>query len=129
MKWLLRLGIVVVVLVVAVYFVAAYFLGNLPVASKMLGTNKPRDLGVELSVDNTYDGLASLKHPVTTEELQAIVENPEIYTKVDAALTDEEASSMIATSKPTCTPTEPGFRWRGGSGLHAIGDEAVSVIP
>ena len=32
-------------------------------------------------------------------------------------------SSMIATSKPTGTPTEPALRWRGGSGLHAIGED------
>src|ERR1051326_148321 len=36
---------------------------------------------------------------------------------------------MIATSKFTGTPTEPALRWRGGSGLQAMGDEADSVIP
>jgi hypothetical protein len=36
---------------------------------------------------------------------------------------------MIATSKATGIPTEPALRWRGGSGLHAMGEEAVSVMP
>src|SRR6516225_6986028 len=36
---------------------------------------------------------------------------------------------MIATSKPVGSPTEPDLRWRGGSGLHAIGEEVTSVIP
>jgi hypothetical protein len=36
---------------------------------------------------------------------------------------------MIATSNAAFTPTEPALRWRGGSGLHAMGEEAVSVIP
>src|SRR5262249_39467603 len=38
-------------------------------------------------------------------------------------------SSMIATSKTVGRPTEPALRWRGGSGLHAIGEEGTSVIP
>ena len=36
---------------------------------------------------------------------------------------------MIATSKLTGMPTEPALRWRGGSGLHAMGEEVTSVIP
>src|SRR5262245_25249550 len=36
---------------------------------------------------------------------------------------------MIATPKPAGTPTDPALRWRGGSGLQAIGEEVASVIP
>src|SRR5919201_1795862 len=32
---------------------------------------------------------------------------------------------MIATSKLTVMPTEPALRRRGGSGLHAIGEEGT----
>ena len=38
-------------------------------------------------------------------------------------------SSMIATSKPTGTPADPTLRRPGGSGLQAIAEEPVSVIP
>jgi hypothetical protein len=40
-KLLIIIGVILAVVIV-LYFVAGYFLGNLPVASNLLGTNKPR---------------------------------------------------------------------------------------
>src|SRR3954454_5293466 len=47
---------------------------------------------------------------------------------VSPGLKSSPASSMIATSGPAATPTEPGLRARGGSGFEAIW-WAASVIP
>ena len=96
-KLVITLSIVLVV-VLALYFTAGYFLGNLPIASDILGTNKPRDLGAELSTDNAYDGLSALGHPTTTDELRAIIANPASFTKVKATLTDDQVSSLISTT-------------------------------
>ncbi|MFC1918270.1 hypothetical protein ACFLXH_06450 [Chloroflexota bacterium] len=98
MRLLTRLGIPLIILL-AIYFVAGYFLGSLPIASDLLGTNKPKDLGVELSTDSAYQGLANLNHPTTIPELQAIVNNPESFTSVKSSLTNAEASSLIATTE------------------------------
>jgi hypothetical protein len=95
MKLIKVLGILLVVLI-AVYFVAGYFLGNLPIASNIFGTNKPRDLGITLSTENAFSGLSALNHPTTTTELQAIVDDPSTFTTVKTSLTDEQASSMIS---------------------------------
>ncbi|MDP2728858.1 MAG: hypothetical protein Q8O55_00020 [Dehalococcoidales bacterium] len=96
MKKVIWLGVLMAVVIVA-YFIAGYFMGNLPVASRLLGTNQPRDLGIELSVDNAFDGLSSLNHPLSTADLQAIIDNPGIYTTVKTTITDEQASSLIST--------------------------------
>ena len=66
-KWLFVLGIVAGVLIGA-YFVAGYFLGNLPIASDLLGTNKQRDLGIEISVASANTGLIALNKPTTNDD-------------------------------------------------------------
>jgi len=97
MKKLLWFAGGLLVVAVAAYFVAGYFLGNLPVASRLLGSNEPRDLGIELSTDNAFNGLAALGHPLTEEDLEAILENPDSFKTVKTTLTDEQASSLIST--------------------------------
>jgi len=72
------------------------FLGNVPIASKLLGTNKPRDLGVKISIPSAYQGLNDLKKPVTPQDVQAILKNPKSYQTVKATITQEEASSLLA---------------------------------
>ncbi|MEL7561534.1 hypothetical protein [Dehalogenimonas sp. 4OHTPN] len=94
-KWLFRLGVLLTFLLI-VFFAAGYFLGNVPIASKLLGTNTPRDLGVEISTESAADGLAALRKPLTTSELEAIIKNPLIYTRVTGSLTNEQASSMLS---------------------------------
>lgn len=94
-RWLRRL-VIFAVFLLALYFVAGYFLGNLPVASKLLGTNTPRDLGVEISTESATDGLIALRKPTSTAQLEAITKNPGSYTKVTGSLTNEQASSMIS---------------------------------
>ncbi len=95
-KWWITLSVIVVVLL-AVYFTAGYFLGNIPVASTLLGTNKPRDLGVEMSIEAAYKALENMDYPTTAEELRAIRNDPSIFTTVTGTLTNEEASSMLST--------------------------------
>jgi hypothetical protein len=97
MKFLKPIGVALLFLL-TLYFVAGYFLGNLPVASRLLGTNKPKDLGVELSVSSAFEGLSNLNHPTTNSELQAIVGNPAIFTSVKGSLNNAQASSMITTT-------------------------------
>jgi hypothetical protein len=94
-KWLIAL-IVLVVIGLAIFFVAGYFLGNVPIASKLLGTNKSRDLGVTLSTEAAYSALSALDKPVTADELIALRNNPSSYTSVRATLTESEASSLLA---------------------------------
>ena len=77
-------------------FVAGYFLGNVPVVSKMLGTNKSVQLGIKISTDSAYQGLKNLKMPVNAKELDAIAKNPQSYKTVKTTLTQEEVSSLLA---------------------------------
>ena len=86
MKIFKILGIVLAVVVV-LYFVAGYFLGNLPIASSLFGTNKPRDLGIEITTDSAYAGLSNLNHPTTLEELQAVIDDPSEFTSVETSMT------------------------------------------
>jgi hypothetical protein len=94
-KWWILIS-VVVFLALAIFFVAGYFLGNVPIASKLLGTNKPRNLGVTISIPAAYQGLNDLKKPLTPQAVQSILENPNAYQTVKATLTQEEASSLLA---------------------------------
>lgn len=94
-KWIIWLSVIAVVLI-GIYFVAGYFLGNLPIASKLLGTNKAKDLGVAISVQSAQKGLQALHAPLTTADLTAISQNPKSYTTVKTTLTDEQASSLLA---------------------------------
>ena len=94
-----RTLLIIVIVLGGLYLIAGYFLGNVPVASKLLGTNKPIDLGVELSVDEAYEGLDALGHPTSIEELQEIAENPESYGTVKTSLSEEEASSLMAINQ------------------------------
>ena len=94
-KWWIVISVVLFI-IVAVFLVAGYFLGNVPIASKLLGTNKPRDLGVKISIPSAYQGLNDLKKPVTPQDVQAILKNPKSYQTVKATITQEEASSLLA---------------------------------
>ena len=94
-KGIIKLGIVVAILIV-LYFIAGYFLGNLPIASSLLGTNKPRDLGVKISVDSAVDGLEALNKPTSISDLKAIAANPSSYTRVKATIDEAEASSLLS---------------------------------
>jgi hypothetical protein len=94
-----KLIIVVSILVfvgLVVLFVAGYFLGNVPVVSKLLGSNKPVDLGVTISTDNAYRGLKELNIPTHAGDLQAVVQNPSSFKTIKASLTQEEVSSLLA---------------------------------
>jgi hypothetical protein len=92
---------VIVVLFLVVFFVAGYFLGNVPLASAMLGSNKPKDPRVKITVDNAYSGMKDLKCPTTPQEVEAIQKNPKSYTTVKATLTQDEASSLFSVSYPS----------------------------
>jgi hypothetical protein len=94
-KLLIIIGVILAVVIV-LYFVAGYFLGNLPVASNLLGTNKPKDLGIELTASSALKGIHSLNKPLTVADLESIYNNPESYTKVNASIGEEEASSLLA---------------------------------
>jgi hypothetical protein len=96
MKKLLIIGGVILVVVIGVYFVAGYFLGNLPVASKILGTNKPKNLGVQLSVESASAGLQALGKPVNLSQLDAVYRNPNSYKKVTGSLNEAQASSLVS---------------------------------
>jgi len=91
-----KAAIVVAVVFVGLYLVAGYFIGGLPVASEIMGSNDPVDLGVEISVDGAYQGLDALGQPTTVEELQEIVDNPDSFGTVQTMLSEEEASSLMA---------------------------------
>jgi hypothetical protein len=90
---------VIVGLGLIIFFVAGYFLGNVPVASKLLGTNKPKDLGVIISTKGAYSAFDKMNTPATAKELDAVLKNPESYTKVKTTLTQDEASSILALGK------------------------------
>ncbi|MBN1368654.1 MAG: hypothetical protein JW954_00270 [Dehalococcoidaceae bacterium] len=87
---------VILVLIITAYFVAGYFLGNLPIASNMLGTNKPRDLGAQISIENAYSGLKSLGHPLTLDELGSIAQDPDSFRPVKTSITDDEIASLLS---------------------------------
>jgi hypothetical protein len=76
--------------------VVAYFLGNVPVVSQLLGTNKQVDLGVRIGVDHAYEGLKKLKMPTTYDELAALASSPQSFKSVKTVLSQEEASSLVA---------------------------------
>lgn len=90
--------VIVGVILIAIYFTLGYFLGNLPVASKLLGTNQPKDLGVTISIAEAQSGLKALENPVTAADVKAIVDNPQIFTSVKTSLSDDQVSSLFATA-------------------------------
>jgi hypothetical protein len=94
-KLLIIVGSILVVLI-GLYFAAGYFLGNLPVASRLLGTNKPKNLGVQLSAQSASQGLEALRKPVTIAQLEAIYRNTDSYKKATGSLTEAQASSLIS---------------------------------
>jgi hypothetical protein len=95
-KKLIIIGSVIVALFLIIVFVAGYFLGNVPVVSKLLGTNKTRNLGVDISVANAYSGLKEIKSPLTPQAVEQIMANPSSYTTVKTSLTSDQASSLLA---------------------------------
>jgi hypothetical protein len=94
-KLIIIVSVIVAVLLIG-YFVAGYFLGNVPVASKLLGTNKAKDLGVVISINNAYTGLTDIKCPLTPQGVEDVIKNPKTYTTVKTTLTSDEASSLLA---------------------------------
>jgi hypothetical protein len=96
MKKLVIILSVVAGLAIIIFFVAGYFLGNVPLASSLLGTNKPRNLGVNISVDNAYRGIKDFKCPSTPQDVADIIKNPKSYTTIKTTLTSEEASSLLS---------------------------------
>jgi hypothetical protein len=95
-KVLIITGSVIVALALIILFVAGYFLGNVPVVSALMGTNKPKDLGVKITSANAYSGLKNIKCPTTAQDLDALQKNPKSYTTVKATLTQDEVSSLFA---------------------------------
>ena len=91
-----KAAIVTAVVLLVLYLIAGYFIGGLPIASKIMGSNQPVDLGIEISVDSAYQGLDALGQPTTVEELQEIADNPDSFGTVQTTLTEEEASSLMA---------------------------------
>ncbi|MFA5309722.1 MAG: hypothetical protein WC370_09610 [Dehalococcoidales bacterium] len=87
---------IIIVLFLAGYFVAGYFLGNVPIASKLLGTNKAKDLGVVIRIDNAYGGLEKINFPLDPQAVEAVVNDPSSYTRLNTSLTSDEASSLLA---------------------------------
>jgi hypothetical protein len=94
-KFIIALSVIVGVLLI-LFFVAGYFLGNVPIASKLLGTNKPKNLGVVINMDNAYSGIKKVNCPLTGQAVKDIMANPSSYTTVKATLTSDEASSLMA---------------------------------
>lgn len=94
-----KAAIIVAIVLLVLYLIAGYFIGGLPVASKIMGSNKPVDLGVEISVDGAYQGLGALGQPTTVEELQKIADDPGSFGTVQTTLTEEEASSLMALNQ------------------------------
>jgi hypothetical protein len=95
-KKLIVIASVIILVLLIVFFAAGYFLGNVPVASKLLGTNKPKDLGVVISINNAYSGLQDMKCPLTPQGVEDVMKNPKSYTTVKTSLTSDEASSILA---------------------------------
>lgn len=94
-----KAAIIIGIVLLVLYLVAGYFIGGLPIASKIMGSNKPVDLGIEISVDSAYQGLDALGQPTTVEELQEIVDNPDSFGTVQTTLSEEEASSLMALNQ------------------------------
>jgi hypothetical protein len=93
-KALLMTGGVLVALVLIAIGIWTY-LGFMPGLSRIAGTGKPRDLGIELSVEQAYGGAAVMPVPTTRAELEDVLANPDAYTRFDATMTNEQASSML----------------------------------
>jgi len=94
-KLIIALSIIIGVLLI-LFFVAGYFLGNVPIASKLLGTDKAKNLGVVISMDNAYSGLKDISSPLTPQGVKDIINNPALYTTLKTTLTSDEASSLLA---------------------------------
>lgn len=94
-KFIVVISILVFLGLVAL-FAAGYFLGNVPVVSKLLGANKRVDLGVKIGIDSANQGIKDLKMPTTSKELEAIAKNPQSFKTIKTSLTQEEVSSLLA---------------------------------
>jgi hypothetical protein len=94
-KLVIILSVIIGVLLI-LFFVAGYFLGNVPIASKLLGTNKAKNLGVVVSMDNAYSGIKDINSPLTPQGVKDIMNNPALYTALKTTLTSDEASSLLA---------------------------------
>lgn len=94
MKALKIFGITLASLLVIAILVGAYF-GVVPWVSRLFGSNKPRDLGVKLTVENAYAGAATLGVPSTPTQLKALTDNVEAAKKFNTTMTSDQASSML----------------------------------
>ncbi len=97
MKALKWLGIVFGVLVLAVILVLGW-LGLMPGVSKVIGP-KPRDLGVEVTVDAAYEAAEAHNMPTTPSDLEAILADPEAAKRFDTQLTSAQLSSLLAVGQ------------------------------
>ena len=70
------------------------WLGLMPGVSRLIGP-EPRDLGVELSVDEAYSGAEAFNVPDTLSDLERLRDDPEAFTRFDATLSSEQASSLL----------------------------------
>ncbi len=96
MKKLIIVLSILVVLGLVALFAAGYFLGNVPVVSKLMGTNKAVDLGVKITIDSANQGLKDMRMPTTSQELEALAKNPQSFRTIKTSLTQEEVSSLLA---------------------------------
>lgn len=93
-KGLIITGSVLLGIVLAAFLVLGY-LGFIPWLSSKMGTGKPRDLGVELTVENAYAGAETMQIPTTPSDLKDVIKNPDKYKRFNATQTSDQASSMI----------------------------------
>ncbi len=97
-KFLKWFGIALVVLLAAVVLVAGYY-GFVPGLSKLMGSSKPRDLGVKHTVEDAYKASDVMGAPLTREDLQRALKDPDSLKKFDASLSNEQVSSSITVAQ------------------------------
>ncbi|GAB4276966.1 MAG: hypothetical protein Kow0056_07960 [Coriobacteriia bacterium] len=99
MKFLKWAGILVGTLLVLVVLFLGW-LGFMPWLSNYIGP-KPRDMGVEMTVENAYSAAEAMNIPTTTSKLEAILADPDSAKRLDATVTDDEVSSLLAMGQTT----------------------------
>lgn len=95
-KILLVIGIIIVALIIAIVLILGYF-GFIPAISKLMGTDQPRDLGIEYSNEDLQS--ATKKSKVETKKMKNGKEPEQSvkYTgsqKADFSLSSEEFSAL-----------------------------------
>ncbi len=105
-KKLIITGAVIAGLCLGAYFVAGYYLGNVPVVSQLLGTNKTRDLGVSVSVESAYAGLEKLNSVSVIQDTENVKDAVSMSIPVSTSLTSEQVSSLMALSSMAGLPVK-----------------------